>query len=184
MLDTFLFVMRLTSKIKHTWKNYSKFGIRLEKKKTHPLYGFNKFVLQVKFNTRIKIELIENVFLAYRNVIFHLSTPKPIKTNPRCIIKNTVVCDRSDPQLVIDLIPEVHGKGIKFETFFSFYICVYTGSIRVEIPTSFFLLLKLIDSNPFVLYFFFFFIYRDGRFRYSKTQYTSFDGFRNARIIK
>lgn len=34
-----------------------------------------------------------------------------------------MICDRSDPSFVIDLIPEVHGEWIKFGIQFAFLIC-------------------------------------------------------------
>ncbi|XP_055315419.1 uncharacterized protein LOC129575605 [Sitodiplosis mosellana] len=43
-----------------------------------------------------------------REVIFQLSLAKVVRTNPRCIVRTNVVCDRSDPKFIVDLIPEVH----------------------------------------------------------------------------
>lgn len=46
----------------------------------------------------------------FREAIFQLTTKKPILTNPRCVFKTNIVCDRSEPKFVVDLIPDVHGK--------------------------------------------------------------------------
>lgn len=56
------------------------------------------------------------LFIHFRHVVFQLSTHLPFKTNPRCAIKTNIVCDRSDPKITVDLIPEVQGKSILFYT--------------------------------------------------------------------
>ncbi|XP_028137446.1 39S ribosomal protein L53, mitochondrial [Diabrotica virgifera virgifera] len=38
-----------------------------------------------------------------RDFLFHISTPKVIETNLSCVIKPNVVCDRSEPEIKIDL---------------------------------------------------------------------------------
>lgn len=53
------------------------------------------------------------VFFSYvhREFLFHMSTPIVSNTNPKCILKTNVVCDRSDPTIVFDFIPKVCGKN-------------------------------------------------------------------------
>ncbi|XP_018572041.1 39S ribosomal protein L53, mitochondrial [Anoplophora glabripennis] len=38
-----------------------------------------------------------------RDFLFHISSPKVVETNLNCVIKTNVVCDRSEPQINIDL---------------------------------------------------------------------------------
>lgn len=49
---------------------------------------------------------------------------KVVRTNPRCIVRTNVVCDRSDPKFIVDLIPEVHGKLLPS------YECLFRYSIH------------------------------------------------------
>lgn len=44
-----------------------------------------------------------------RHFLFNLTSPKAVETNPRCIVKTEVICDRSEPILTFELIPEVQG---------------------------------------------------------------------------
>ncbi|RZB40399.1 39S ribosomal protein L53, mitochondrial [Asbolus verrucosus] len=46
-----------------------------------------------------------------RDFLFHISTPKVTETNLNCIIKSNVVCDRSEPEIKIDLLD---SGSIKF----------------------------------------------------------------------
>ncbi|XP_044255246.1 39S ribosomal protein L53, mitochondrial isoform X2 [Tribolium madens] len=39
-----------------------------------------------------------------RDFLFHISTPKVIETNLNCVIRPNVVCDRSEPEIKIDLV--------------------------------------------------------------------------------
>ncbi|KAL3266369.1 hypothetical protein HHI36_010546 [Cryptolaemus montrouzieri] len=38
-----------------------------------------------------------------RDFLFHISNPKVVETNLDCIIKPNIVCDRSEPEIKIDL---------------------------------------------------------------------------------
>jgi large subunit ribosomal protein L53 len=39
-----------------------------------------------------------------RDFLFHISNPKVVETNLNCVIKPNVVCDRSEPEIKIDLL--------------------------------------------------------------------------------
>ncbi|XP_058466689.1 uncharacterized protein LOC131439553 [Malaya genurostris] len=45
-----------------------------------------------------------------RELLQHLSSPKIIKTNPSCLLKPEVVCDRRQPSIVFQLIPSVQAE--------------------------------------------------------------------------
>ncbi|CAH1953911.1 unnamed protein product [Acanthoscelides obtectus] len=46
-----------------------------------------------------------------RDFLFHISNPKVIQTNINCAIRTNVVCDRSEPQIKIDL---AESGSVKF----------------------------------------------------------------------
>ncbi|KAJ8927044.1 hypothetical protein NQ314_020531 [Rhamnusium bicolor] len=48
-----------------------------------------------------------------RNFLFHISSPKVAETNLNCAIKTNIVCDRSEPEIRIDLLD---SGSIKFLT--------------------------------------------------------------------
>lgn len=39
-----------------------------------------------------------------------MSVERVIDTNPNCFLKTNILCDRSEPTIVFDLIPKVCGK--------------------------------------------------------------------------
>ncbi|XP_031618560.1 uncharacterized protein LOC116337803 [Contarinia nasturtii] len=70
----------------------------------------NVRLLNLKAVKRITVSFdpfVENVKQT-REVVFQLSVGRVQRTNPGCIFRTNVVCDRSDPQFIVDLIPEVH----------------------------------------------------------------------------
>ncbi|KAJ8938380.1 hypothetical protein NQ318_022879 [Aromia moschata] len=42
-------------------------------------------------------------FTQMLDFLFHISSPKVAETNLNCVIKTNIVCDRSEPQIKIDL---------------------------------------------------------------------------------
>ncbi|XP_058832454.1 uncharacterized protein LOC131690577 [Topomyia yanbarensis] len=48
--------------------------------------------------------------LPTRELLQHLSTPKIAQTNPSCLLKPEVVCDRRPPSIVFQLIPSVQAE--------------------------------------------------------------------------
>lgn len=58
------------------------------------------------------LTILTPVFLSIsREVLHHLSTPKVVQTNPSCLLKTEVVCDRRSPSLVFQLIPSVQAEA-------------------------------------------------------------------------
>ncbi|KAJ3657763.1 hypothetical protein Zmor_009546 [Zophobas morio] len=39
-----------------------------------------------------------------RDFLFHITTPKVLESNLNCVIKPNVVCDRSEPEIKVDLL--------------------------------------------------------------------------------
>ncbi|XP_052889073.1 uncharacterized protein LOC128297470 [Anopheles moucheti] len=46
-----------------------------------------------------------------REFVHHLSAPKISQTNPTCVLKTEVVCDRRPPSVVFQLIPTVQAEA-------------------------------------------------------------------------
>lgn len=46
-----------------------------------------------------------------REFLHHLSAPKIVQTNPSCVLKSEVVCDRRPPSVVFQLIPSVQAEA-------------------------------------------------------------------------
>lgn len=43
------------------------------------------------------------MYYIYRDFLFHITTPKIIATNPRCIVKPCIVSDLSEPVITFNL---------------------------------------------------------------------------------
>lgn len=46
---------------------------------------------------------------ASSDFLFYLSTPKVANTNPNCVLKTDIICDRAPPTVTFTLIPAVQG---------------------------------------------------------------------------
>ncbi|XP_065087647.1 uncharacterized protein mRpL53 [Ochlerotatus camptorhynchus] len=46
-----------------------------------------------------------------REFLHHLSTPRISQSNPSCLLKSEVVCDRRSPSVVFQLIPSVQAEA-------------------------------------------------------------------------
>ncbi|XP_055598992.1 uncharacterized protein LOC129748403 [Uranotaenia lowii] len=46
-----------------------------------------------------------------REFLHHLSSPRIVQTNPSCLLKTEVVCDRRPPSIVFQLIPSVQKEA-------------------------------------------------------------------------
>ncbi|XP_045491477.1 uncharacterized protein LOC123691224 [Colias croceus] len=46
-----------------------------------------------------------------RNFLHYISSPKILLTNPDCVLKTEVICDRSEPTVDINLLPSIAEKA-------------------------------------------------------------------------
>ncbi|XP_045479853.1 39S ribosomal protein L53, mitochondrial [Harmonia axyridis] len=60
---------------------------------------------------QIKFDPFHPNAVTAREFLYHISTPKVVETNLNCLIKPVVVCDRSEPEIQLDL---VESGSVKF----------------------------------------------------------------------
>lgn len=48
--------------------------------------------------------------MIFSDFLFYLSTPRVANTNPNCVLKTDIVCDRSPPTVAFAFTPAVHGE--------------------------------------------------------------------------
>ncbi|XP_076678945.1 mitochondrial ribosomal protein L53 [Andrena cerasifolii] len=60
----------------------------------------------------IKFDPFHNA-METRDFFFHITTPKIIATNPRCIVKPKIVSDRSEPEVTVKLLS---GDNVVFKS--------------------------------------------------------------------
>nr|CAI5834051.1 unnamed protein product [Callosobruchus analis] len=69
--------------------------------------AINKQLKLVNLKPAKKIQIQFDPFhpnaVTARDFLFHISNPKVLDTNIKCAIKTNIVCDRSEPQIKIDL---------------------------------------------------------------------------------
>ncbi|XP_055537922.1 uncharacterized protein LOC129725770 [Wyeomyia smithii] len=79
------------------------------------LSGIAKELRQINLKAVQRITITFDPFheraIPTREVLHHLSAPKIVQTNPSCVLKAEVVCDRRPPSLVFQLIPSVQAEA-------------------------------------------------------------------------
>lgn len=50
--------------------------------------------------------------LSFRNFVHYLSSSKVSLTNPNCVLKTDIVCDRSEPTVDVSIVPSIAGKSL------------------------------------------------------------------------
>lgn len=60
--------------------------------------------------TQLQTLVHSSIVSRFRNFLAYLAQAKVLGTNPNCVLKTEVVCDRSPGLISFDLIPAVAGK--------------------------------------------------------------------------